>query len=127
MTLPWMSLCCASSTFRPSSVFPRVRSRTTRTMNRTTQFAEEPQPARALRAPRTAFDTDHWLGPLLIGPAVLYIGLLVGIPFFMSLYYSVSNTTTGGESMTFVGLRNFANIVGTPKFQTALKNTLIFA
>ena len=96
-------------------------------MNPTTQSAEEPQPARALRAPRTVFDADHWLGPLLIGPAVLYIGLLVGIPFFMSLYYSVSNTSTGGESMTFVGLRNFANIVGTPKFQTALKNTLIFA
>jgi len=96
-------------------------------MNPTTQFAEEPQPARALGAPRKVFDSDHWLGAVLIGPAVLYIGLLVGIPFFMSLYYSVSNTTTGGESMTFVGLRNFANIVGTPKLQTALKNTLTFA
>ena len=41
-------------------------------------------------------DNERWLGPLLIGPAVLYIVLLVGLPFLMALYYSVSNTTTGG-------------------------------
>jgi multiple sugar transport system permease protein len=63
----------------------------------------------------------------LIGPAVLYIVLLVGAPFFMALYYSVSNTTTGSQAMEFVGLRNFTAVVGTPKFQTSLKNTLIFA
>jgi multiple sugar transport system permease protein len=44
----------------------------------------------------------------------------------MALYYSVSNTTTGGQVMEFVGLRNFTNLVGTSKFQTALKNTMIF-
>jgi len=71
-------------------------------------------------------DSERWLGPLLIGPAVLYIVLLVGVPFFMALYYSVSNTTTGGGTMGFVGLRNFTAVVGTPKFQTALKNTIIF-
>jgi multiple sugar transport system permease protein len=57
----------------------------------------------------------------------LYIVLLIGVPFFMALYYSVSNTTTGGGTLGFVGLRNFTNVVGTPKFQTALGNTLIFA
>jgi multiple sugar transport system permease protein len=72
------------------------------------------------------FDSESWLGPLLISPAVLYITLLVGVPFFMALYYSVSNTTTGGGTMGFVGLRNFTAIIGTPKFQTALKNTLTF-
>ena len=72
-------------------------------------------------------DSERWLGPLMIGPAILYIALLVGLPFFMALYYSVSNTTTGGGTLGFVGLRNFTNIVGTPKFQTALKNTLVFA
>ena len=49
-------------------------------------------------------DSERWLGPLLIGPAVLYIFLLVGVPFFMALYYSVSNTTTGGGTMGFVGV-----------------------
>jgi len=71
-------------------------------------------------------DQERWLGPLLIGPAVLYIFLLVGVPFVMALYYSVSNTTMGGGTMGFVGLRNFTNVIGTPKFQTALKNTITF-
>jgi multiple sugar transport system permease protein len=71
-------------------------------------------------------DNERWLGPLLLGPAVLYIVLLVGVPFLMALYYSVSNTTTGGGTMGFVGLRNFTGVIGTPKFQTALKNTIIF-
>ena len=71
-------------------------------------------------------DSERWLGPLLIGPAVIYILLLVGVPFFMALYYSVSNTTSGGGTMGFVGLRNFSGVIGTPKFQTALKNTIIF-
>src|SRR6187551_2077232 len=66
-------------------------------------------------------DNERWLGPLLLGPAVLYIALLVGVPFLMALYYSVSNTTTG-----FVGLKNFTAVIGTPKFQTALKNTITF-
>ena len=71
-------------------------------------------------------DSERWLGPLFIGPAVLYIVLLVGVPFFLALYYSVSNTTTGGGTMGFVGLRNFIAVIGTPKFQTALKNTIVF-
>ena len=56
-------------------------------------------------------DSERWLGPLLIGPAVIYIFLLVGVPFFMALYYSVSNTTTGGGTMGFVGLRNFTAVI----------------
>ena len=83
--------------------------------------------ARARPRAASILDSERWLGPLLIGPAILYIVLLVGAPFFMALYYSLSNTTTGGGTLGFVGLRNFTNVVATPKFQTALKNTLIFA
>jgi multiple sugar transport system permease protein len=82
--------------------------------------------ARSRERSFSMLDSEHWLGPLLIGPAVLYIVLLVGVPFFMALFYSVSNTTTGGGTMGFVGLRNFTAVVGTPKFQTALKNTITF-
>ncbi len=72
-------------------------------------------------------DQEKWLGPLLIGPAVLYIVLLVGFPFFLALYYSVSDITVGSRSLGFVGLKNFASVIGTTKFQTSLKNTFIFA
>jgi multiple sugar transport system permease protein len=63
----------------------------------------------------------------MIGPAVLYIVLVVGVPFVLALYYSVSNITMGSRTLQFVGLRHFTDILGSPKFLTALKNTFVFA
>ena len=50
--------------------------------------------ARAQRRAVSIIDSERWLGAFLLGPAILYIVLLVGLPFIMALYYSVSNTTT---------------------------------
>ena len=72
-------------------------------------------------------DSEKWLGWLMIGPAILYIVLLVGFPFFLALYYSVSDITIGSRSLKFVGLKNFAGIIETAAFKTSLKNTFIFA
>jgi len=72
-------------------------------------------------------DREEWLGPLMIGPAVLYIVLIVGLPFFLALFYSVSSVTAGSRTLEFVGLKNFISVVGTTNFQTSLKNTFIFA
>jgi multiple sugar transport system permease protein len=63
----------------------------------------------------------------MIGPAVLYIALIVGVPFVLALYYSVSDITAGSRSLNFVGLKNFADIVGTGQFRTSLRNTFVFA
>jgi multiple sugar transport system permease protein len=63
----------------------------------------------------------------MIGPAVLYIALIVGMPFVLALYYSVSDITAGSQSLNFVGLKNFAAIVGTTQFRTSLRNTFVFA
>ena len=72
-------------------------------------------------------DSEAWLGPLMIGPAVFYIVFVVGVPFFLALYYSVSDVSMGSRTLGFVGLKNFASVVQTTKFQTSLKNTFIFA
>ena len=72
-------------------------------------------------------DSEKWLGWLMIGPAILYIMLLVGFPFFLALYYSVSDITIGSRSSNFVGLKNFTSIIETANFKTSLKNTFIFA
>jgi multiple sugar transport system permease protein len=72
-------------------------------------------------------DRPEWLGPLMITPAVLYIVLLVGLPFLLALYYSVSDISMGSRTLGFVGLRNFASVMGTTKFQTSLWNTFVFA
>ena len=89
---------------------------------------ERPAPAAAPRF-RLAFlvDRPEWLGPLMIGPAVLYIVLVVGVPFFLALYYSVSDVTVGNRDLNFVGLQNFTSVITTSKFQTALRNTFVFA
>jgi multiple sugar transport system permease protein len=87
--------------------------------------------ARAAPAParRLAFlvNRPQWLGPVMIGPAVLYIALVVGLPFVLALYYSLTDITAGSRTLGFVGLRNFAAIIDTPKFLTALRNTFVFA
>jgi len=63
----------------------------------------------------------------MIAPAVLYIALVVGLPFLLALYYSVTNITAGSRTLRFIGLRHFTDVIGTPQFQTALKNTFVFA
>lgn len=71
-------------------------------------------------------DNERWLWRLMLAPAILYIVLLVGFPFFLSLYYSVSDVTVGSREMNFVGLENYRRVVDNRTFWTALKNTLIF-
>jgi multiple sugar transport system permease protein len=71
-------------------------------------------------------DDERWLWRILLAPAIVYIVLLVGFPFFLSLYYSLSNVTVGSREMQFVGLENFRRIIDSGTFWVALKNTLIF-
>jgi multiple sugar transport system permease protein len=49
------------------------------------------------------------------------------MPFVLALYYSVSDITAGSRTLNFVGLRNFADVIGTSAFRTALRNTFVFA
>ncbi len=72
-------------------------------------------------------DREEWLGPLMIAPAILYIVLVVGFAFFLAIYYSFSDITLGSRSLGFVGFKNFAAVIGNTNFQTAIKNTLVFA
>lgn len=71
-------------------------------------------------------DSEKWLGRLMLAPAILYIVLLVGFPFFLALYYSLSDITLGSRRMQFVGLRNFKAVIQNPVFLVSLKNTFIF-
>lgn len=72
------------------------------------------------------FDSEEWLGRAMIGPAVAYIVLLVGFPFLLALFYSVSNITVGSAATKFVGLHHFKIIMENPSFWVAVKNTFIF-
>jgi multiple sugar transport system permease protein len=76
---------------------------------------------------RRLADSERWLGAALIAPAVLYIGALVGLPFFLAIFYSLSDITVGSSAADLVGLRNYRAVMHSPSFWVALENTLIFA
>ena len=70
-------------------------------------------------------DNERWLWRLMLTPAILYIVLLVGFPFLLSLYYSLSSVTVASRDIHFVGLENFRHVVESRTFWLSLKNTLI--
>jgi multiple sugar transport system permease protein len=86
------------------------------------------QPVIATPASRFRFimDRREVLGSILVAPAVLYVLLLVGLPFLLSVYYSVSAYSIYNPSWRFVGLANFAQIVHNPVFLHTLGNTFLF-
>jgi multiple sugar transport system permease protein len=57
---------------------------------------------------------------------VVYILILVGYPFLLSLYFSLSRVTVAGGDSGFVGLANFVQLFQDPQFLTALRNSLSF-
>jgi multiple sugar transport system permease protein len=82
-----------------------------------------PKPASRFRF---ILDRRDVLGSIFVAPAVLYVLLLVGVPFLLAAYYSVSAYTIYDPSWRFVGLANFVQIVENPDFRRTLSNTFIF-
>jgi multiple sugar transport system permease protein len=75
---------------------------------------------------RFILDRRDVLGAIFIAPAILYVLLLVGVPFLLAVYYSVSAYTLYDPSWRFVGLANFEQIVQNPVFLETLGNTFLF-
>src|SRR4051812_44920110 len=81
--------------------------------------------AQARRPFRRHLEREGLLGYLLITPAVLYIVALVGYPFLLALWFSVTDASVGNPKGSFIGLGNFQWAVETDLFKEALKNTFI--
>src|SRR5437016_3114223 len=84
-------------------------------------------------APRTsAFATesirksDRRLGVVMLAPALIYIAVLVALPFLLAVFLSLTNSSAGSLQFDFVGLRNFRNVIASPVFRRALRNTFVF-
>jgi len=75
---------------------------------------------------RTA-DDPRALARILIAPALIYIGAVIGVPFLLSLWFSVSDVTVSSAAGHFVGLENFRSALDDPSFRRALGNTFFFA
>ncbi len=69
---------------------------------------------------------DRLLGALMLAPSIVYIVALVGFPLVLAIYLSVSNATTGSQTLQYVGLTNFIRAINSSIFRSALTNTFIF-
>jgi multiple sugar transport system permease protein len=82
---------------------------------------------RAALWPPAFLERQGVLGPILVAPAILYIAALVGYPFLLAIYLSVSNADVSTTGLgRFVGFDNFVALFESSVFQTALRNTLLF-
>lgn len=75
---------------------------------------------------RTPTARRYVFGYTLLAPAVLYVGLLVGVPFLFSLYLAMSDASVGDPVARFVGVQNFTAALENQTFYVALRNTLVF-
>ena len=75
---------------------------------------------------RYAAERRGVLAALLISPAVLFIGVLVGVPLVLAIYLSFTDATAGSLSGKWVGLRNFTDALHDPIFRGALWHTFLF-
>lgn len=71
-------------------------------------------------------DSEKVFGYALVAPAVLYILLLVGYPFAIALWFTVSDATVSHPIGPFTGLTNLRFVLEDDIFRRALANTLIF-
>ncbi|HXG75253.1 MAG TPA: sugar ABC transporter permease [Gaiellaceae bacterium] len=85
--------------------------------------AQARPPARRFRG---AFESRRVLAPALIAPAVLFMALVVGVPFGWAIYLSLTDAVGGSLTGNWVGFDNFTSAWHDENFRRALRNTLIF-
>ena len=74
---------------------------------------------------RELLDHERFLGPAFVTPALLFIVLLVAYPFFMALYFALSNAQIGRPSH-WVGLQNFIRLWESDSFRQTFQNAFVF-
>jgi multiple sugar transport system permease protein len=75
---------------------------------------------------RHALEDRRVLAPLLIAPTVIFMVLVVGVPFIWAIYLSLTDAIGGSLSGNWVGFDNFTNAWQDDNFRRALRNTLVF-
>ena len=69
----------------------------------------------------------HRVGVLLLVPALAVIAAILVLPVLQTVLLSVArNTTSVLQAFDFAGLANYQRLFATPRFLTAIQNTLVF-
>ena len=74
---------------------------------------------------RTLADREDVLGAVMLGPALAYVVLLVGVPFAFAIALGFSNATAGSLSFGWAGLDNYRAILSDQIFLRALRNSVV--
>lgn len=90
----------------------------------TTVASASPQHS-ILKKIHTYFQREQVMGYTLIAPAFVLLGVLVAWPFVMALYFSVTDSWVG-QPGSFIGLRNYWNLLHDGIFLQTLKNSFQF-
>ena len=80
----------------------------------------------ARRPRRRHLNREALLGYGLVTPVVVYLLVLIAYPFFLSIYFSLSNVTVAGGDSGFAGFRHYQDLLGDEVFQKAVFNSLSF-
>ena len=75
---------------------------------------------------RTVF-RSRWLPYLLVFPQVAVTVLFFFWPALKSLQLSLYRVSPFGDNMSFVGLENFAKLLGDPEYYQSVVNSFVFA
>jgi sn-glycerol 3-phosphate transport system permease protein len=75
---------------------------------------------------RTVF-RSRWLPYLLVFPQMAVTVVFFFWPAFKSLQLSLFRVSPFGDRMTFVGLENFAKLLGDPEYYQSVVNSILFA
>lgn len=63
---------------------------------------------------------------LFVAPCVLTFLMVIVIPFFFGLYYSLTNWNGVSDDVMFVGLKNFSNLMASPDFVYSFLITITY-
>src|SRR5436305_3355982 len=75
---------------------------------------------------RYLMERRGFLATLLISPAVLFIGILVGVPLGLAIYLSFTDATAGSLSGKWVGFANYRSALHDQVFRDAIWHTVTF-
>ena len=63
---------------------------------------------------------------LFVAPCVLTFLMVIVIPFFFGLYYSLTNWNGVSDDIAFVGLKNFSRLMASPDFVYSFLITIAY-
>ena len=70
-------------------------------------------------------ENRHVLGILMVGPAVVLLGVFLAYPFMLGVWLSLTNATIA-KAGEFVGLFNYAYLISDPIFRLVAFNTSLY-